>query len=95
LKSILCIVQKKALTPNDFADLQAVEKRLLDFQNRYQEIARPFSWNFTRKDLKEKIKLVGNHIINQHQAAVPQASITEELDSWDEIPETASVYAYT
>jgi len=43
---------------------------------------------------REKLKLVGNHIINQHQPAVPQASITEELDSWDEIPESTSVYAY-
>ncbi len=63
------IVQKKALTPNDFPDLQAVEERLLNFQLRYQEIARPFSWKFTRKDLKEKLKLVSNHIIKQYEPA--------------------------
>ena len=58
------IVQKKVLTPNDFADLKAVGKRLLGFQVRYEEVARPFSWKFTRKDLKKKLKLVSDHIIN-------------------------------
>lgn len=60
------IVQKKALTPNDFPNLQAVEERLLNFQIQYQEVARPFSWKFTRKDLKKKLKLVSDHIIKQH-----------------------------
>jgi len=59
------IVQRKALTPNDFSGLQATEERLLGFQNRYQEIARPFSWKFTRKDLKEKLELVSNHIMKE------------------------------
>ncbi|MCD5401301.1 hypothetical protein LR013_01725, partial [candidate division NPL-UPA2 bacterium] len=82
----------KVLTPNDFPNLQAVEKRLLDFQTRYQEIARPFNWKFTRKDLKERIKLVSDHIIDQWQSVMPQDSITEEFESWAEIPEIS--YAY-
>lgn len=45
------IVQRKVLTPNDFHDLDAVEARLLDFQNLYQQHARPFQWKFTRDDL--------------------------------------------
>jgi hypothetical protein len=89
------IVQKKALTPNDFPDLQAVEERLLGFQTRYQEIARPFSWKFTRKDLKEKVKLVSDHIVKQHKPAVFPASETENLLSWNEIQKTLSVYANT
>jgi hypothetical protein len=52
---------------NDSPDLQAVQKRVLDLQIGYQEVARPFSWKFTRKDLKEKLKLVSEHIIEQHQ----------------------------
>jgi len=88
------IVQKKALTPNDFPNLQMVEKRLLDFQIRYQEVARPFSWKFTRKDLKEKLKLVSDHVIKQYQPT-SQDSITEELPSRDEIQEPSSAYAYT
>jgi hypothetical protein len=46
------VVQRKALQPNDFPDLQAVEQRLLSFGRRYQQIARPFEWKFTRQDLK-------------------------------------------
>ena len=45
------VVQRKVLSPNDFADLDAVERRLLDFQDRYQQLATPFEWKFTRADL--------------------------------------------
>lgn len=89
------IVQRKTLTPNDFSNLQAVEKRLLDFQARYQEVARPFSWKFTRIDLKEKLKLVSDHVIKQHEPLTPQGLITEELLSWEEIQESLSAYVYT
>jgi DDE superfamily endonuclease len=45
------IVQRKVLTPNDFVSLQALEQRLLAFQQRYESIAKPFEWKFTRRDL--------------------------------------------
>ncbi len=45
------IVQRKVLTPNDFASLAAVEDRLLQFQAHYEAIATPFEWRFTRYDL--------------------------------------------
>jgi hypothetical protein len=45
------IVQRKALTPNDFSSLAAVEERLLAFQRYYETIAQPFQWKFTRRDL--------------------------------------------
>jgi hypothetical protein len=45
------VVQRKVLTPNDFADLAEVEARLLAFQNHYERIVRPFEWKFTRADL--------------------------------------------
>lgn len=45
------IVQRKALQPNDFPSLEALEKRLLGFQRRYEEVAQPFRWRFTREDL--------------------------------------------
>lgn len=45
------ILQRKALTPNDFSSLQALAERIINFQNRYEEIADPFEWKFTRKDL--------------------------------------------
>jgi hypothetical protein len=45
------IVQRKALTPNDFADLNALSERLLAFSRHYRQVARPFEWTFTRHDL--------------------------------------------
>ena len=45
------IVQRKVLTPNDFASLAEVEERLLRFQERYEQIAQPFQCKFTRQDL--------------------------------------------
>ncbi len=47
----LSIVQRKMLIPNDFHDLDEVEHRLLDFERRYEQAARPFEWKFTRRDL--------------------------------------------
>jgi len=45
------IIQRKALTPNDFTGLADVQDRLYRFQTHYQEIAQPFEWKFTRRDL--------------------------------------------
>ncbi len=45
------IVQRKILTPNDFPSLAAVKERLLRFQHRYEQVAAPFQWTFTRRDL--------------------------------------------
>jgi hypothetical protein len=45
------VVQRKLLTPNDFADLDTLEQHLLAFGRRYEQIAAPFQWKFTRQDL--------------------------------------------
>jgi hypothetical protein len=45
------VVQRKVLTPNDFADLETLERTLLAFGRRYEQIAAPFQWKFTRADL--------------------------------------------
>ncbi|MGI0015739.1 MAG: hypothetical protein ACREBU_20170, partial [Nitrososphaera sp.] len=50
------IVQRKALTPNDFSCIQEVEDRLLRFQEYYENMATPFEWRFTRDDLARLIK---------------------------------------
>jgi DDE superfamily endonuclease len=49
------IVQRKALTPNDFTDLNELEQHLLAFGRRYEQIAAPFEWKFTRADLDRVI----------------------------------------
>jgi len=48
------IVQRKVLTPMDVANEEVLTKRLLDFQDYYQETAKPFSWKFTAADLKKR-----------------------------------------
>ena len=55
------VVQRKVLTPNDFADLAEVEQRLLDFERRYEAAAQPFEWKFTRSDLTELMKRIAEH----------------------------------
>jgi transposase len=45
------ILQRKAITPADFADLAALERRVLAFQNRYNQTATPFDWRYRRDDL--------------------------------------------
>ena len=47
------VIQRKVLTPNDFASLQEVEQRLLAFQELYEQIAKPFEWKFTRLQLQD------------------------------------------
>jgi transposase len=45
------ILQRKAITPGDFADLDALAERVLAFQDRYNATAEPFDWRYTRNDL--------------------------------------------
>lgn len=45
------IVQRKVLTPNDFASLDQLAERLLDFQSYWESTAKPFEWRFTKADL--------------------------------------------
>ena len=41
------VVQRKVVTPNDFADLDTLEQQLPAFGRRYEQIAAPFQWKFT------------------------------------------------
>jgi hypothetical protein len=54
------VVQRKVLTPNDFADLAAVEARLLASERRYEQTAAPFEWRFTRSDLTKLLERLGD-----------------------------------
>jgi hypothetical protein len=45
------LVQRKVLTPNDFADLREVELRLRLYEELTNDQPRPFHWRFTRYDL--------------------------------------------
>ncbi len=54
-------VQRKALTPDDFLDLDAVAERLLSFQERYNTTAQPFDWTFTSHDLNQLLTRISRH----------------------------------
>lgn len=45
------LVQRKALTPNDFTDLQQVELRLRLYEELTNREPQPFNWRFTKYDL--------------------------------------------
>jgi transposase len=47
------ILQRKAISPADFADLDDLATRILAFQNRYNDAAAPFDWKYTRRDLND------------------------------------------
>jgi len=55
------IIQRKVLTPNDFQSLEAIEERLLQFQDHYEEIAKPFEWKFTRDNLSKLLIRLSKH----------------------------------
>jgi transposase len=62
------VAQRKALTPNDFTTLSQIRERLTAFETRYNAIARPFSWKFTRAGLDDLL-----HRIDAHNKAQPRA----------------------
>jgi len=53
------VVQRKVVTPNDFDDLAVLETHLLAFGRRYEQIAAPFQWKFTRADLHQLLTKTG------------------------------------
>lgn len=61
IEIIFSVIQRKVLTPNDFASLQAVVDRLDAFEHHYNQIAKPFDWTFTRHDLAALIARVADH----------------------------------
>lgn len=63
------ILQRKVLTPQDFEDLEQLEKRILDFQAIYEKAAKPFEWKFSRQDLKNILAKADSIQIQQKMAA--------------------------
>jgi hypothetical protein len=65
------ILQRKVLTPNDFPDLETLETTILQFQDLYNQIAKPFKWKYTKDDLKKTLEKIQpqTDIINQVRQA--------------------------
>ena len=55
------IVQRKAISPNDFHDLEDLGTRVLAFQDRYNTTASAFDWTYTRADLNAFLKRLDKH----------------------------------
>jgi DDE superfamily endonuclease len=55
------LVQRKVLTPNDFADLAAVAQRLQLYEELTNRSPRPFAWHFDRAKLKAFLKRLAAH----------------------------------
>lgn len=49
------ILQRKVLTRGHFTSPNALAGVILDFQQYYNRIAKPFDWRFTVRDLKERL----------------------------------------
>ena len=57
------VVQRKVVTPNAFNDLDTLEQHLLAFGRRYEQIAAPFHWTFSRQVLDRLLaKTDINHV---------------------------------
>jgi hypothetical protein len=55
------VVQRKVVTPNDFLDLDQIRTRLAAFEARYNAVATPFNWKFTRRDLDDLLRRIDTH----------------------------------
>ena len=47
------VIQRKLLTPDNFADLDELAEQITAFETRYNQAARPFDWRFTNDDLDQ------------------------------------------
>ena len=63
------ILQQKVLTPNEFPSLVAVAERLRQFERHYEQIAQPFQWRFTRRDLNQWLEKLAHQDYQQSALA--------------------------
>jgi transposase len=69
------VIQKKVVTPSDFASLEELSATLLAFTGRYNQTARPFSWKFTTADLHDLMDRISRHEQQDHQdEPLPEAA---------------------
>ena len=65
------IVQRKVVPPNDFTSLDQDKDRLIAFERRYNQTARPFKWEFTPTDLKDLLTRIERHEQKEHPQQPP------------------------
>ncbi len=57
------ILQRKVLTPNDFADLDAIRLRLALYEELTNRRPKPFEWKFTRQKLMKWLQRASPHFV--------------------------------
>jgi transposase len=55
------VVQRKVVSPNDFAHTDQIRDRLAAFEARYNPIATPYDWTFTRRDLHDLLRRIEHY----------------------------------
>jgi transposase len=71
IEIFLSIIQKKVVSPNDFAGLDELARTLLAFVDRYNQTARPFNWKFTASDLTDLLRR-----LSEREQPAQQANLT-------------------
>ncbi|WP_437064506.1 transposase [Streptomyces sp. enrichment culture] len=69
------IVQRTAISPNDFTDLTQVRNRLRAFEDRYNATAQPLQWRLTTSDLDDLPARLDRHTTDhQEESSVALAA---------------------
>ena len=68
------VIQKKVVSPNDFASTKELSGTLLAFIDRYNATAKPFNWKYTAGDLRDLLRRISEH---EKQDAVQQSGLAE------------------
>ena len=63
------ILQRKALTPNDIVSLDQLRDRIQQFERYYEQVAQPFKWKFTRRDLDKLLLRIDAVRMGKSEAA--------------------------
>jgi hypothetical protein len=71
---VFSVIQKKVLTPGDFAGLGTLSHALLAFVHRYNRTALPFNWKFTADDLTAPLRRISQR---EQSAADQQATLSQ------------------
>ena len=76
IEIVFSIIQKKAITPNDYPGLGTLSHALLAFVNRYNRTAQPFNWKFTAEDLTALLHRIAQReqATASQKATLPQAA---------------------
>ena len=73
------IIQRKVLTPNDFADLEALRLRLALYEELSNRSPKPFAWKFDRVKLIELMAKIESHekLLVQARSSDTQKTVSQ------------------